>query len=57
MPDVKLERKEIDFVIQNDPEIEGHDESKFIFTDISTSKNEMVKHIFFMFIFILSIIR
>ncbi|XP_065061109.1 small ribosomal subunit protein mS22-like [Rhopilema esculentum] len=45
MPDVKFERKEIDFAIQNDPEIEGHDESKFIFTDISTSKNEMNRRI------------
>ncbi len=45
MPAVMTERKEIDMVIKNDPEINGHDDSNFIFTDISTSCNDRVSQI------------
>jgi len=45
MPVVMHKRKEIDMVLQKDPDIEGHDESNFIFTDISTSANDRNRRI------------
>ena len=49
MPVVMHKRKEIDMVLQRDPDIEGHDESNFIFTDISTSANDRVLFLLYLF--------
>ena len=46
MPPVMTERKEIDMVLREDPQIDGHDESNFVFTDISTSTNDRVSQSF-----------
>eukprot|EP00794_Sanderia_malayensis_P015386 gene15386-16965_t len=45
MPPVMKERKEIDMIIKEDTEIDGHDESNFVFTDISTSCNDRNRRI------------
>ena len=42
MPPIMHSRKDINMVLRKDANIEGHDESNFIFTDISTSANERV---------------
>ena len=44
MTPVMHERKEINLVLSNDSQIDGHDESNFVFTDISTSLNEKVMY-------------
>lgn len=44
MPPIMHRRKDIDMVLREDRNIEGHDESNFIFTDISTSANERVMY-------------
>ena len=49
MPVIMHKRKEIDMVLQEDPDIEGHDESNFIFTDISTSANDRVLFLLYLF--------
>ena len=46
MPPVMTERKEIDMVLGEDSQIDGHDESNFVFTDISTSTNDRVSQSF-----------
>ena len=38
------ERKEINMVLQKNPEIDGHDESNFIFTDISKTATNRVSY-------------
>ena len=42
MPAVMHERQEINMVLREDPDIDGHDESSFVFTDISTSDTDRV---------------
>ena len=42
MPPIMHKRKEIDFVLRRDPDIDGHDESNFVFTDISSTATERV---------------
>ena len=49
MPVIMHKREEIDMVLQEDSDIEGHDESNFIFTDISTSANDRVLFLLYLF--------
>uniref|UniRef100_A0A1B6IFX5 28S ribosomal protein S22, mitochondrial n=1 Tax=Homalodisca liturata TaxID=320908 RepID=A0A1B6IFX5_9HEMI len=45
MPPVVPVRKEIDVVLSKDPELIGHSESKFVFTDISFGKTDRTRTI------------